>query len=88
MQLSRQDSAISVFKTTKRGTERVNLQELPSGIEHREVYSLFTLCLLSPFKAAKGKSVQSCGQWRRDSVAYVNSSHHSHCQGVREEETD
>lgn len=53
MQLSRPESAISVFKTTKRDTERVNLQDLHSGIEHREVYSMSLLA--QSFQSSKRK---------------------------------
>ena len=43
VQLSRPEAAISGFKTTKRGTERVDLEELHSAIKCREVCSLSLL---------------------------------------------
>ena len=43
VQLSRQEEPISGFKTTRRDTERVDLQELHTAFKHREVSSLSLL---------------------------------------------
>lgn len=86
VQLSRPESAISGLKTTKRETERVDLEELHSAIKPREVSSLSLLA--QSFQRKKREvnaKVQDSGEGTVIMLAIVNCSQHSHCQGVREE---